>query len=179
MLAIRTFFAILFDSSAAKTVEQALSGQTTEESETDDAQAAVAAAKSSEPPPPKRSEALTLLAALQREARFVDFAQESLESYSDEQVGAAAREVQRDCQQVLKRMFDICPLLKAEESATVDVPAGFDAGCYRLTGNVSGEPPYKGVLVHHGWKATACQLPTWTGSDEAALTVSPAEVELA
>ena len=57
------------------------------------------------PKPPARSEAITLLAALQREARFVDFIQESLAGYTDAQIGAAARDVHRDCGTVLKRMF--------------------------------------------------------------------------
>ena len=35
---------------------------------------------------PKRSEALTLLSALQREARLVDFLMEPLDGYSDQQV---------------------------------------------------------------------------------------------
>jgi len=41
-----------------------------------------------------------------------------------------------------------------------------------------GEPPYRGVLRHHGWRATRCELPTWTGSAQAATVVAPAEVEL-
>jgi hypothetical protein len=50
--------------------------------------------------PRPRSEALTLLATLQREARFVDFIKESLEGYSDAQIGAVARDVHRDCGKV-------------------------------------------------------------------------------
>jgi hypothetical protein len=46
---------------------------------------------------PARSEALNLLAAMQREARFVDFIREPLDGYSDAQIGAAARTVHRDC----------------------------------------------------------------------------------
>src|SRR5436190_8646559 len=56
-------------------------------------------------PKPARSEALTLLAALQREARFVDFIQEPLDDYADDQVGAAVRDVHRQCRQVLERLF--------------------------------------------------------------------------
>ena len=34
------------------------------------------------------------------------------------------------------------------------------------------------VLVHHGWRATAVKLPTWTGSKSSALVIAPAEVEI-
>jgi hypothetical protein len=127
---------------------------------------------------PARSEAITLLAALQREARFVDFIQESLAGYSDAQIGAAARDVHRDCAAVLARMFALRPAVTEEEGKEVEVPAGFDAGRWRLTGNVTGQPPFHGRLVHPGWEATVCELPTWSGSAEAARIVAPAEVEL-
>src|SRR5947208_2478486 len=63
------------------------------------------------PPKPARSEALTLLAALQREARFVDFIQEPLDDYSDDQVGAAVRDVHRQCRQVIERLFALRPVV--------------------------------------------------------------------
>jgi hypothetical protein len=127
---------------------------------------------------PPRSEAITLLAALQREARFVDFIQESLAGYSDAQIGAAARDVHRDCGAVLQRIFVLRPAVTDEEGKDVEIPAGFDAGRWRLTGNVTGEPPFRGRLVHPGWEATACELPTWSGHAAAARIVAPAEVEL-
>jgi hypothetical protein len=130
-------------------------------------------------PEAQRSEALNLLAALQREARFVDFIQESLDGYGDAQIGAAARQVHDDCRKVLDRLFALRGLVDESEGAEIDVPAGFDAGRFRLTGNVAGEPPYRGRLVHHGWEAAQCQLPAWSGSAGTARVVSPAEVELA
>lgn len=134
--------------------------------------------KPAAPPKPARSEALTLLAALQREARFVDLVQEPLDGYSDAQVGAAARDVLRDCHKVVHRMFDLKPVATEAEGSSIDVPAGFDAGRIRLTGNVTGDPPFRGTLVHHGWEASHVQLPEWSGSEAAARVVAPAEVEL-
>ncbi len=127
---------------------------------------------------PKRSEALTLLAALQREARFVDLVKEPLDNYSDAQIGAAARDVLRDCGAVLDRMFLLQPVLEQEEGTTIEVPPGFDANKYRLTGNVEGQPPFHGRLVHHGWEASRCQLPQWTGTVAAQMIVAPVEVEV-
>jgi hypothetical protein len=172
LLAFRAFFVILFNAAAAKRIAEALAGE---------AQPAVEPPKPKQPPapkPPTRSEAVTLLAALQREARFVDFVKEPLEGYSDAQIGAAARDVHRDCGKLLERLFAIKPLLGQTEGAEVDVPAGFDAGRYRLTGNVTGEPPFRGRLVHPGWEAVQCELPTWSGTAAAARVVAPAEVEL-
>jgi hypothetical protein len=60
----------------------------------------------------------------------------------------------------------------------MEVPAGFDQGRFRMTGNVAGEPPFRGRLVHHGWEATKCELPVWSGTSQAAFVVAPVEVEL-
>ena len=130
-------------------------------------------------PKPARSEAITLLATLQREARFVDFIKEPLDSYNDAQIGAAVRDVHRDCAKVLDRLFAIQPMVNQEEDSPVDVPAGFDAGRFRLTGNVVGDPPFHGRLVHHGWEATEVRLPAWSGTQLSARVVAPVEVELA
>lgn len=169
-LAIRVFFVTLLNADAARRVAQALAAPA------EPAPVKPAAAKAAAVP--KRSEALDLLAALQREARLVDFIKEPLASYSDAQVGAAARQVHRDCGQVLERLFAPRPLRDEAEGADVEVPAGFDAGRCRLTGNVTGQPPYRGRLVHHGWEASQCQLPAWSGSPDAARVIAPAEVEL-
>ena len=130
------------------------------------------------PPKPARSEAVTLLAALQREARFVDFIKEPLDGYSDAQIGAAARDVHRDCGKVLDRLLAIRAIDSQEEGSTLEVPAGFDAGRYRLTGNVAGNPPFRGRLVHHGWEAGEVQLPEWSGTPQSARVIAPIEVEL-
>lgn len=172
-LAIRVFFLVLFHREVAADVRSLLGAPEAAGPEGRQALAAPAA-----PARAARSEALTLLAALQREARFVDFIKEPLDAYSDAQIGAAVRDVHRDCAAVLERLFAIRPIVEQAEGSRVEVPAGFDAGCYRLTGTVAGEPPFAGSLVHHGWQATACNLPSYTGSPSAARVIAPAEVEL-
>jgi len=132
------------------------------------------------PPPaaPRRSEALSLLAVLQREARLVDFLQESVSGYTDAQIGAAVRGVHADCAAALERMFALEPLRSENEGAQISVPAGFDSAQFRLVGNVTGGGPFRGTLSHPGWKATKCELPEWTGREDSALVVAPAEVEV-
>ena len=174
--AIRVFFRVLLNSDFATQCDKLLAGTTAEpKPPTPEPKPAPAPAK---PKPPARSEAVTLLAALQREARLIDFFQESLDGYTDAQIGAAARDVHRQSQAVLQRMFALEPLLTDQEGASIEVPAGYDTGMYRVTGNVTGEPPFHGTMVHHGWRATVCQVPQWSGTNDAALVVAPAEVEL-
>lgn len=130
------------------------------------------------PPPVTRSDAVTLLAVLQREARLIDFVQEPIDAFPDAQVGAAVREVHKGCRAVFDRVLGLEPALDAAEMSEVTVPAGADPNRYRVVGNVTGEPPFSGTLAHHGWQATRCELPRWRGSEDTALVVAPAEVEI-
>jgi hypothetical protein len=130
------------------------------------------------PPPPKPSgEPLRLLALLQREGRLLDFLLEDIQAYADPQIGAAVRDIHRNCQKALKEHLTFVPVLNAAEGAKVDVPAGFDPSAIRLTGNVTGQPPFKGTLQHHGWRVKELKLAMPPeGQDE--FIVHPAEVEL-
>jgi Domain of unknown function (DUF2760) len=129
--------------------------------------------------PPERLHAsgLLVLSLLQREGRLLDFLQENVAGFSDADVGAAARLVHSGCKKALADHFTVEPVLKDAEGATVTLPAGFDAGRVRVTGNVAGQPPYRGTLKHHGWVAGAVRLPDVSENlDPRVLT--PAEVEL-
>jgi hypothetical protein len=125
-----------------------------------------------------RDGALALLSLLQREGRLVDFLRESLEGYSDEDVGVAVRDIHRGCRKVLEEHFVVEAVMPGEEDARVKVPVGFDPGEVRLIGKVAGEPPFTGTLRHHGWRVLEVKLPTLTeGVDRRVL--APAEVEIA
>jgi len=129
-------------------------------------------------PAPIRSEALTLLAALQRDARFIDFIQEPVASYTDEQIGAAVRSIHDECAKTLARIFALEPLRAEPEGAEIRVPADFDSAQFRLVGNVASGAALTGTLAHPGWRATKCELPEWTGREESALVVAPCELEV-
>ena len=111
------------------------------------------------------AEPLQLLAILQREGRLIDFCEEELAGFSDAQIGAAARTVHDGCRKALRSMITLEPVRTEAEGASVELPAGFDPRSVRLTGNVVGKPPFKGVLKHHGWRT-------------AEVVIAPAEVEL-
>ena len=130
------------------------------------------------PPPPKKSgDALRLLTLLQRKGRLLDFLLEDIQAATNEQIGAGVRELHKESQAVLKEHLMLEPVMPQAEGDTVEVPAGFDPSAIRLTGNVTGQPPFRGVLKHHGWRVKDFSLAKPPeGQDE--FVVAPAEVEL-
>lgn len=121
--------------------------------------------------------ALQLLSLLQREGRLVDFLEENIESYDDAQIGAAVRNIQENCKKSLNEYLAPKAVIDKEEGEEVAIPAGFDAGAIKLTGNVTGEPPFRGILQHRGWLASSFDLPTLTGTQVPDI-IAPAEVEI-
>ena len=181
-LAFQVFFKTMFSAEVSKGVRSLLAGEPlpkiTSEGKVRQQEGESQHRQLATEPPPKRSEAITLLAALQREARLVDLVQQPLNQFSDEQIGAAARSVLADSAAVLSRFFALKPVLSEGEGEEVQVPAGYEPARYKLSGNVSGNAPFSGKLAHAGWEATTVSLPTWTGSKPSANIIAPAEVEI-
>lgn len=123
-----------------------------------------------------RSEAVTLLAMLQREARLVDLIEEPLDQFSDSQVGAAARPCLVQCRSTLQRAFDLRPLLEQAEGQMVDVPADASPLRYQWVGEAAGRSQ-RGRLVHPGWRASRCELASWTAAAADAEVIAPAQIE--
>lgn len=140
-------------------------------------------ARPAAPPPPaapalpEATPALQLLALLQREGRLVDFLQEDVSSFPDADIGAAARVVHEGCRKALAAHVELAPVRSEEEGTTVTLPAGFDPASVKLSGDVRGGPPHRGVLRHRGWRARTITLPTPVAGFDATI-VAPAEVEL-
>ena len=138
----------------------------------------LAPAKPVEVKPAKPSGApLRLLAMLQREGRLVDFLLEDIKGYEDAQIGAAVRDIHRQCQAVLKEHLELQPVIAKAEGDAVEVAAGFDPSAIRLIGNVTTQAPFRGTLQHHGWRVKELKLappPEW--QDE--FVLMPAEVEM-
>lgn len=120
---------------------------------------------------------LAVLGLLQREGRLIDFLQEDVSAYSDADIGAAARVVHAGSRKVLQQYLTLEPALAGAEGDSTTVPAGFSAERIRLTGNVAGQPPYRGTLKHHGWVATSVKLPTVSPTLDPRV-LAAAEVEL-
>ena len=157
--AFRAFFSVIFHGSIA-----------------DDILDAFRPAAPPSPPVETADRATQILALLQRDGRLVDFLMEDLGAYSNEQVGAAVRDVHRGCRQVLDKYAALAPVFEAAEGSTVTVEAGTDAARVKLVGNATGSPPYRGVLQHRGWEATRLELPPLPAAGRT--VVAPAEVEV-
>ena len=177
-LAFKAFFHALRDRTFAEQLDRLLQGQALALSTTTALPLADRLRADMIAQAPTRSDALTLLATLQREARLIDFLMEDLAGYNDAQISAAVRDVHRDCAAALQRMFALHPLRYQEEGSQVEIVAGYDPVQVKLTGNVTGQPPLRGTLVHHGWQAMQCELPEWSGQEESARVIAPAEVEV-
>jgi hypothetical protein len=157
-LAFRSFFSILFGGSLPADIALAFGYSK---------QAPAKAAPAAAPAPPKvptgassNDGAVQILGLIQRESRLIDFLMEDITPYSDEQVGAAVRDVQSQAQKSLDRYLQLSPVIDAVEETVVET-AGLEAASYKLIGKVppNGKAP-RGVLRHKGWKAAKVDLPS-------------------
>lgn len=121
--------------------------------------------------------ALQLLGLLQHDGRFVDFIQEDIASFSDAEVGAAVRVVHEGCRKVMREHVTLEPVRSENEGSRITLQAGFDASAVRLIGNVAGQPPFTGTLVHRGWRSAGLKLPKLAAEHDVQV-LAPAEVEL-
>ncbi|RAI31373.1 hypothetical protein CH338_25940, partial [Rhodoplanes elegans] len=132
------------------------------------------------PPPDNRHEAevVSFLAVLQEKGRLVDFLMDDITGYSDAQVGAAARVVHEGCKAALAEHLVVKPIRSESEGDKVVVPTGYAADDYRLVGKITGQAPFTGTLVHHGWRVERVELPRLIRTTDRLPTIAPAEVEL-
>ena len=120
---------------------------------------------------------LHLFSVLQREGRLMDFLSEDLDQYEDEQIGAAVRNIHENCTKVVDKYLKTEPILEKEEEEEIVVESDFDPNTVKLTGNVTGDPPFTGVVRHRGWRTRKLELPTLSGSQDPRI-IAPAEVEI-
>jgi hypothetical protein len=168
-LAFAAFFRVLFDAPFAGRVALLTRGSAPE-------------ARPSAPPAPKLREApvdsaLQLLGLLQREGRLIDFLQEDVASYSDSDIGAAARVVHDGVKKALVTHVTLERVRREAEGSRITLDNGFSAAEVRLVGNVVGGPPFLGTLNHAGWRVTHIELPKLSESHDLKI-IAPAEVEL-
>lgn len=126
--------------------------------------------------PAREEAALVLLSLLQREGRLVDFVEQDIDGFADDEIGAAARVLHAGCRKALRHHATIEPVRPEEEESRVVIAEGVESGAVKLVGAVGGKPPYRGTLRHRGWRVTLSLPEPTTGHD--ATVVAPAEVEL-
>jgi uncharacterized protein DUF2760 len=125
----------------------------------------------------KRRLFLHSLSILQRDGHLLDFFGEDLTDYDDEQIGMAVRSIHDDCKKAIKKYIDLKPVIDKEEGEIIRVEPGFDMDSIKLVGNVSGEPPFEGVLKHPGWKAGKRDIPKLSDIQNSSI-ISHAEIEI-
>lgn len=168
-LACAAFFTILFKSRLPAALQTSAAAPDPPRS------AAGAAAPG---PADDSARAVQMIALLQRDGRLIDFLMEDLASYSDAQIGAAVRDVHAGCRRVLDRYVALEPILAGREGEGTTVADPIDAAAVRLVGNVTGRPPFRGTVLHRGWRVSRIDLPPLTAA-AARPVVAQAEVEVA
>jgi hypothetical protein len=124
----------------------------------------------------RREGALIVLGGLQRDGRFIDFLQQDVDAFSDAEIGTAARVVHAGCKKRIASMMTFSALREEEEGARVSVDPSIDAGV-KLVGNVRGNPPFSGVLLHRGWRASEVKVSAPVKGHDTTI-LGEAEVEL-
>ena len=163
--AFRSFFSILFSGALAPDIALAFG------------YSKAMPVKAPTPPKPQAGPAdgaVQILGLLQRDARLVDFLMEDISAYSDEQVGAAVRDVQAQSKQSLERYLQFQPVIDGVEG-TYTKTEGIAQGAIKLIGNVpaNGKAP-GGLLRHKGWQAAKVDLPAAVPG----AVLAPAEIEV-
>lgn len=120
---------------------------------------------------------LRLLSQLQHSSRLIDFLKEDISSFTDAQIGAAARKIHEDSSSCLEELVTIRPLMEQNEGDKITIPEGYDANRIKIVGKVKGGPPFTGILMHKGWKAHKRSLPKKSGGQSTEV-IAPAEIEV-
>lgn len=164
-LSFRSFFSILFSGTLPPDVAQAF-GYTKP--------APIRSTPAPKPQSGPADGAVQILAILQRDARLVDFLMEDIAQYSDEQVGAAVRDVQEQSRQSLARYLRLAPVIDAVEG-TFTRAESIDSSQVKFIGNVPASGKASGgTLRHKGWKAEKVDLP----AAPPGMVLAPAELEV-
>lgn len=169
-LAFKTFFALLFKDHLPEDVAKAFGY--------------VKESAIKPPPPPKpvievrtSDGALQILGILQRDARLIDFLMEDIAAYSDEQVGAAVRNLHEQSREVLERYVTLKPVIDGVEGSNTRV-GGTDPNSIKLLGNVPANgKASQGILRHKGWRVDRVELPKLAPGQNVQV-LAPAEIEI-
>lgn len=118
-----------------------------------------------------------MLGILQRDARLIDFLMEDIGGYSDDQVGAAVRNLHEQCRDSLNRYLRLSPVIDGMEGSFTKLESN-DPSAVKLLGNVpvNGKAP-GGVLRHKGWRAERIDLPAVAPGANTTV-IAPAEIEI-
>lgn len=176
--AFRAFFAILFSGKLPPDIAKAYGFFPGKQQPAPAQRTAPQAKPAPQAPQLKPSDgALQMLGLLQRDSRLIDFLMEDISPFSDDQVGAAVRNIHDQCRDTLDRYVHLAPVIDGVEGTFTKVDSS-DPHVVKLLGNVpaSGKAP-GGLLRHKGWRAERIDLPE-LASTKNAVIIAPAEIEV-
>ena len=189
VLAFRSFFAILFTGRIPGDIAQAFGYTQSKPQSAAKPSSLAPAARASAPTAPAAPAAkpvpqaqaadgaLQILGILQRDSRLIDFLMEDISAYSDDQVGAAVRNLHDQSRESLDRYLSLVPVIDGVEGSFTKIESN-DASTVKLLGNVPANGKAAGgVLRHRGWRAQRIELPPLP-SGQSASVIAPAEVEI-
>ena len=185
-LAFKSFFSLLFSGKLPEDVQIALNLTRRVVMPAGATAPKPAAAEAAKPPTSEGAKpadgAVQILAILQREARLIDFLEEDIAPYTDEQVGAAVRDIHKNSRAALERHVTLKPVVDGVEGTNTNLAsAGLDAKDtvrLRIVGKVPADGKVDaGVLRHRGWRVEKIDLPTTPMGKKAAI-LAPAEIEV-
>ncbi len=120
--------------------------------------------------------AYQILYLFQKEGRLIDLLSEDITELDDETLGGAIRPIHEGCRRLLADRLILERVLNEEEGSIVTLDE-IDPEAVKLSGRVPPAGPYKGELIHRGWRLKECNLPElvdgWKGN-----VIAPAEVEI-
>lgn len=177
-LAVRCFFAALSGGSSALRLDRALAG-VKEPPEIREVirEVPVETIREVVKQVPDMHGSVQLLALLQQDGRLVDFLNEDIEGFADDQIGAAVREIHSKCRKALNQYVTLQPVRSEKEGDTITIAPGYDASAIHISGKISDNAPMSGTLRHRGWKAVKVALPPRPGGADPTV-VMPAEIEV-
>ncbi len=178
VLAFRCFFNLLFHGALSRETIAALHLRP-RDTPRDAAAGKPAAGPPAQPAPPaaRASDgALQILAILQRDSRLLDFLMEDIAGYSDDQIGAAVRDIHDQCRDSITRYVTLEPVIDGVEGTFTKAPST-DPGVVKFVGNVPAKPPSGGLLRPKGWRAAKIELPAASARQDASI-IAPAEIEI-
>ena len=104
--------------------------------------------------------AVYTLVLLQREGRLIDFLQEKIDNYTDEQIGTAVRQIHKNCNTVLSTYYQVSPILEGAEGVELAFEKKLDPSMITLSGKLPVSTPFRGTLRHKGWKVSKLHFPS-------------------
>jgi hypothetical protein len=173
LLAFRAFFNILFKGRLSDALASSLGLSRRAAAP---ASAAKPSAAAPAPAATTSDGALQMLGILQRDSRLLDFLMEDVAAYSDDQIGAAVRELHDQCRDSVSRYVTLQPVIDGVEGTFVQAPSK-DPNLVKFVGNVPAKPPSGGTLRHKGWRAAKVNLPALAARQDATI-LAPAEIEI-